>query len=278
MEGHLWPSGLRVNIELRDSDGSVVYTTTADTDSAGNFVVNPRGRPYVSCDIPVPLRTGMTYTASGGGTSKSLVVEHISFDLLNPQTQMAEGTAATGRADPRVQISVYWNNNAENVYFFWPIGPDGTWSANIAENGGRVEPGSQGDVFVADDGADGNVDFTKATTWATAVSLNASPAGAASRVIAPAAGVRVPAGARVRLTGRLSAGTAKACVRRKRVRLLKLTGGRSRVVGSARTNNKGRYSLLRKVRRTTRFRVRYRGNRVCQRSKSRVTTVRATGG
>ena len=274
LEGHLWPEDVPVSVELRDRDGRVAYSTTADTDSSGNFVVNPRGQPYVSCDIPVPLRTGMTYTASDGNTTKSLVIEPLSFDLLDPETQTAAGTAAVGRMDPRVQVSIYWNNNSQNVYFFWPIGSDGTWSVNVADNGGTVEPGSQGDVFVADDGADGNVDFTKATTWVTAVSLNASPADEASHAIAHAAGVTVRAGTQVQLAGRLSAGTAKACVKRKRVGLLKLTGGRSRVLGSARTNNKGRYSFLRKVRRTTRFRVRYRGNRVCQRSESRATTVR----
>ena len=274
LEGHLWPDDVHVSVELRDRDGDAVYTTTADTDSSGRFVVKPRGQPYVSCDIPVPLRTGMTYTASDGNTTKSLLIEPLSFDLLDPDTQTAAGTAAADRMDPRVQVSIYWNNNAQNVYFFWPIGTDGTWSVNVAENGGRVEPGSQGDAFVADDGADGNFDFTKATTWVTAVSLNASPADEASRAIAHAAGVRVRAGTQVRLAGRLSAGAAKACVKKKRVRLLKLKGRRSRTLGSAQTNKNGRYSFLRKVRRTTRFRVRYRGSRVCQRSESRATTVR----
>jgi hypothetical protein len=275
LEGHLWPSRVQVDVELKDQDGNPVYSTTAETNSSGSFVVRPEGQPYVSCDIPVPLRPDMTYIASDGSTTKSLLIEPLSFDSLDPQTQIAMGTAATGRADPRVQISIYWNDNSQNAYFYWPIGADGNWSANVADNDGRVEPGSQGDVFAADNGADGNFDFTKATTWVTAVSLEASPADAALPAIAQAARLRVPAGTRVRLTGRLFAGAAKTCVKRKRVRLLKVTSKRSRVLESTRTSKNGRYSFLRKVRRTTRFRVRYRGSRLCQPSKSRVTTVRA---
>jgi hypothetical protein len=280
LEGFFWPAGVQVNVELKDSAGnSLLPPTTAMTEPSGHFVVNPRGRPWVFCDIPVTggLRPGMTYTASDGRTTKSVLIETLSFDLLDPVTQTAAGTATAGRPDPRVQVSIYWNANAQNVYFFWPIGPDGKWSVNVADNGGRVEPGSQGDVFLADDGADGNYDFTKTTIWVTTLSLNASPAGAASSGIAQAAGARVGRGARVRLSGRLSAGTAKSCVRTKRVQLLKLTGRRSRILASGRTTNAGRYSFLRTVRQTTRFRVRYRGNRVCQRSKSRVTNVRVAG-
>lgn len=280
LEGFFWPGGVQVNVELRDSDGNALLPlTTATTDPSGHFVVNPQGQPWVSCDIPVTggLRPGMTYTASHGSTRKSLLIEAVSFDRLEPETQTAAGTAPADRTDPRVQVSIYWNANAQNVYFFWPIEPDGKWSVNVAKEGGRVEPGSQGDAFLADDGADGNVDFTKSTIWVTALSLNASPAGAASSAITRAAGATVGRGARVRLSGRLSAGTAKACVSRKRVQLLKLAGRRSRVLESARTTKEGRYSFLRTVPRTTRFRVRYRGSRVCQRSKSRVTTVRLAG-
>lgn len=274
LEGHLWPGGDQVDVKLRGTDGNVVYTTTATTDPLGLFVVNPRGRPYVSCDIPVPLRPGMTYTASDGSMTKSLVIEAISFDRLDPETETAAGTAPAGRT---VQVYIYWNANAQNVRLVTEAGPGGDWSVNVAAKGGRVEPGSQGDAFLADDGADGNFDFTKTTIWVTALSLTATQASAPSSATAEAAGARVARrGARILLSGRLSAQT-KACVSRKRVRLLKLAGKRSGVLESARTNKEGRYSFLRQVTRTTRFRVQYRGDRVCQRSNSRVRTVRVVG-
>ena len=244
---------------------------TATTDASGHFVVNPRTIPWVSCDIPVQVSPGMTYTASDGRTTKSLLIEPLSWELLDPDAQTAVGTAAADRKD--VQVSVYWGANAQNVYVFTDAGSDGRWSVNVAQSGGRVESDSQGDAFLADDGADGNVDFTKATIWVTALSLSADQAGAAYSAIARAAGARVAPGARVRFSGRLSA-ASNGCVSRKRVQLLKLAGRRSRVLESARTTKGGRYSFLRKVRRTTRFRIRYPGTRVCQRSTSRVETVR----
>lgn len=273
LEGHLWPGGVQLNIDVKDSGGNVIYTTTATTDASGNFIAHLKA-DGVFCDIPVHLSPGMTYTASDGSTTKTLVIESLTFDQLDPEVETAVGTAP---ADRLVQVYSYWDTSGQDLFVKAdPVsGPGGDWFVNVGAIGGKVELGSRADAFLRDDGADGNYDFTAASIFVTSLSLGASPAGGAgSAGIAQAEGATVVRrGARVRLSGRLSART-RACTTRKRVQLQKLNGKRSSVLESGRTGKTGGYSFLRKVKRNTRFRVRYAGDRICQRSTSRVKTVR----
>lgn len=261
-----WPASDRVNVEVRDGSGAVVFATRVSADSAGNFIVNEvhGGR----CDIPVDLRPGMEVTASGRSTTKVVELKRVTYDELNPDTDMASGIAPAGR----LEVVVYseGRNTGKNIMDF----PGGRWSVDFGELGVDVKLGSAGDVLAYEP----DHDATVADHFVTAVSLTASvPAGAAAQVGADAAGATVVRrGARVRLAGRLKAGT-NACVRRKRVTLLRLRGRKSNALKSARTNRKGRYSFIRKVTSTTRFRVRYAGNSRCRRSESRVRTVRVSG-
>jgi hypothetical protein len=269
--GHFWPGGVPVDIELRDSGGNVIYTVTVTTDQSGNFIVNLEDN-HTFCDIPVSLHPGMTYAASDGTTTKTLLIKPLTFDRLDPDSQTAAGTAPPNRP---VQVYSYWDTSGQDLFVKAdPVsGPSGDWFVNVGAIGGHVESDSRADAFLQDDGADGNYDYTRASIFVTAVSLSTSSGSVSSLAMARAAGTRVRRGDRVRLSGALSARTV-ACVSRKRVQLLKLRGGKKRVLGSTRTTKSGRYSFSRKVRRTTRFMVRYRRNRVCQRSKSRVKTVR----
>ncbi|MDQ2982550.1 MAG: hypothetical protein M3R70_01300 [Actinomycetota bacterium] len=288
IDGFFWPASKPVHVEVRDSGGSIVYAKTVSTDSAGTLQ-NVGGVDYDKggCQIP-DLRPGMKVTASDGATTKVLVLESVTFDELDPATLRAAGTAPPGRT-----IGVYIYPSAIGQQNF-NVDPSGNWSVDIGALGGRLDdPASFGDVFLGDDGADGNYDYTSADRFLTGLSLGvSSPASAASAAGSAAVTtvVRRPAsaasaagngaagptvvrrGSRVRLSGMLSAGSG-ACVGRKRVKLLEVRRGRSKAVKSARTNRSGRYSFVRKVKRTTRFRVRYAGNRRCQRSRSRVRVV-----
>jgi hypothetical protein len=278
IEGHFWPAGVPVDINVRNGAGNIVYSTTATTDPSGHFWVNLHP-DRVHCEIPVTLAPGMRVTASDGTTTKSLLIETLSFDQLDPGTQTAAGTAPAGKA---VQVSVYWDalpfNPANNVYITDVVaGSQGDWFVDVRAMGGQVDSTSLGGVFLPDDGADGNFDFTTAPIYVTAVSLSASTPAVATSAVAGAAGARQAAsGRRVRLSGRLKAGD-KVCTKRKRVRLLKVVGKRTKALASSRTTKKGRYSFLRNVARTTSFKVRYRGDQICQRSESRIKTVRVGG-
>jgi hypothetical protein len=258
MEGFSWPPHASIDLAVRDSDGSVVYRTTTRANAAGHFDVGNNGAER--CDVPVDLRPGMKVTASDGNTTKDVVLERITFDQLDPVTTTAAGTAPSGPVD----VFVYWNGLNSSVDAHPVAGPGGDWFVDVGALGGKIEAGSMGDVFVFD----ADKDATSADHFVTTVSLGASaPAGAASHAVV------VTPGSRVRLSGRLSAGT-RACVKRKRVKLLQIAGGATKVLGSARTNRTGRYSFVRKVERTTSFRVRYGGNARCQRSNSRLRLVR----
>ena len=266
IEGFFWPPREPVHVKVRDSSGSLVYAKTVSTDSAGTFEgVGGADWDKGGCQIP-DLRPGMEVTASDGTTTKVLVLERVTFDLLDPATLTAAGTAPAGRT-----ILVYIDPSAIDREEF-TVDPSGNWFVDVGALGGHLDnSGSFGDVFLPDDGADGNYDYTSADHFLTELSLaTSSPASAGS---AAAATTVVPRGSRVRLSGKLSAGT-RACVRRKRVRLLKVWSGRSNALKSVRTNRRGRYSFARKMKRTTRFRVRYPGDGRCQRSKSRVRVVR----
>jgi hypothetical protein len=275
IEGHFWPAGVPVDINVRNGAGNIVYSTTATTDPSGHFWVNLHP-DRVHCEIPVTLAPGMRVTASDGTTTKSLLIETLSFDQLDPGTQTAAGTAPAGKA---VQVSVYWDalpfNPANNVYITDVVaGSQGDWFVDVRAMGGQVDSTSLGGVFLPDDGADGNFDFTTAPIYVTAVSLSAgAPAQARSSATVRAAGARAAAGARrVLLSGKLKAAD-RVCTKRKRVRLLKVVGRKSKSLASARTNGKGRYTFVRRIDRTTSFKVRFRGDRVCQRSESRIRTV-----
>src|SRR5687767_12683546 len=89
-----WPASDRVDVEVRDGSAAVVFETTVTADSAGNFIVNEvhGGR----CDIPVDLRPGMEVTASGRSTTKVVELKLVTYDELNPDTDMASGTAPAG--------------------------------------------------------------------------------------------------------------------------------------------------------------------------------------
>ena len=62
--------------------------------------------------------------------------------------------------------------------------------------------------------------------------------------------MRGTSGTQVRLKGKLSAGS-RACVKKKRVKLVKLEGKKKRLLQRGRTNRDGRYSFDRAVRKTT---------------------------
>lgn len=273
IDGFDWPARTPVHVEVRDSGGSVVDAKTVSTDSAGTFQ-NVGGVDYDKggCQIP-DLRPGMKVTASDGATTRQLLLESVTFDELDPATLTAAGTAPPGRT-----INVYIYPKAIGREEF-QADASGHWSVDIGALGGQLDdPAAFGDVFLRDlldDGPDGNYDHTGADHFLTGLSLGASSAASAASAAGrgAAATTVVRRGSRVRLSGKLSAGS-RACVRRKRVKLLKLRHGRSTALKSARTNRRGRYSFVRKVKRTTRFRVQYAGNRRCQRSKSRVRVVR----
>jgi hypothetical protein len=275
LEGYSWPAGAQVNVTVKDGGGNPVYGTSATVDPSGHFVVNIEAN-NIFCDIPVTLAPGMTFTASDGSTTKSLLLESVSFDQLDSTTQTAAGTAPTGS---RAQVSVYWDAlsgdpNAHNVYVSDVLAGDGHWSVDVRAKGGQVDSTSRGDLFLPDDGADGNFDFTVASIFVTAVNLSASaPPGGASSAVARAAPGGSAHGQSVLLSGRLTAGD-RVCTKKKRVQLLRLAGRKSKVLASSRTTKKGRYSFRRNVRRTTSFKVRFRGDRICQRSESRTRTVR----
>jgi hypothetical protein len=272
IEGFFWPSQATVMVKVRSSGGAVVHSTTASVDSNGHFVEDDQGYPKGDCNRVPDLRPGMKVTASTGGTTKELILQSVTFDQLDPVTDTAAGTAPPGSVpEPYtyLQVYVYWNNENSSIETAPALSPIGAWSVDVGAMGGQVETESFGDVFVRD--PDG--DATVADHFVTAVSLGASvPAGAASG--AGVAGTTVvPSGSLIRLSGRLSA-AVRACVRRKRMKLLRVNGQQTRTVEAGRTGRRGRYSFTRRVRETTRFRVLYAGTKRCQSSKSRIKRVR----
>jgi hypothetical protein len=222
----------------------------------------------------VTLAPGMTYTASDGSTTKSLLIEAVGFDELNPFTKAAAGSGPTGRP---VQVSVYWDTlsgdpNAHNVYVKDVLPEGGRWSVDVQTAGGQVDFTSRGDVFLPDDGADGNFDFTAASVFVTAVNLNVPGAAAASTLAGTAATGRTGRGKSVVVSGRLKAGD-RVCTKRKRVQLVSVKRKKRSVLASSKTTKRGRFSFRHSFRRTTRVKVRFRGDALCQRSESVTKTV-----
>lgn len=253
IEGHFWPADISVQVTVRDTGGDVLYSDRTRTDAKGGLAV-PCG--FLS------LHSGMSITASDGDTTKVVRLERVTFDGLDPTADTAAGTAPVGPVD------VYVYDGQDELAAHAPIETDasGSWFVDVGALGGRVEEGSFGDAFVYDE--DG--DQTVADVYVTALSLDTSVGGGSA---AAARKMTVTRGTRVRLTGRLSAGN-RGCVRKKRVTLLKVSGKRHKALESARTDGKGRYSFNRTMKRTTSFRVRYRGRQGCQRSRSRLRVVR----
>lgn len=259
IEGFNWPTSASVDVTVRDSGGSVLHRfndVPVDSDSHFGAGAQPGG----FCDRPVDLQPGMEVTATDGDTTKVVVLRRVTYDELDPDTDVAAGTAPAGR----LFISVF--TEGPNAYQEIDDHPGGRWSVDFGALGVDVKVGSGGDVFASDDDGDSTV----ADHFVTAVSLQASVPAEAG------AAVRVARGTEIRLQGRLSAGE-RACVKRKRVRLVKVSGKHQKSLRSGRTNRRGRYSFDRTVKKTTSFRVDYRGNVRCQRSKSRVRQVKVSG-
>ena len=263
IEGHFWPRDVSVQVTVTDAGGDVLYSDRTRTDAKGDFAVPPY-EGVVPCDF-LDLRAGMSITATAGDTTKVVRLARVTFDRLDPATDTAAGTASVGPVD------IYVYDGRGELAANAPIETDasGDWFVDVGALGGSVEEGSFGDAFVYDE--DG--DTTVADLYVTALSLDTS-VGAGSGAAAPAArAITVTRGTQVRLAGRLSAGS-RGCVRKKRVTLLKVSGKRHKALKSARTDGKGRYSFNRTMKRTTSFRVRYRGRQGCQRSRSRHRIVR----
>ena len=283
IEGFHWPSRATIRIEVRDSGGNVVYPASGDppvrvsADSNGHFVEDDEGFVMGDCNRVPDLRPGMKVTASDGATTKELVLHQTTFDQLDPVTDTATGTAPQGSLPPQYSYNHYFQvllhspGGGPGFEAAPPISQAGSWFVDFGALGANVEVGSGGEALVLDS----DLDSTWVELQVTGVSLSASvPAGPASVVGARAAATTVVRrGSLVRLSGKLSAAT-RVCVRRKRVKLFKVRGKKRKPLKSGRTNRRGRYSFVRRVRRTTRFQVRYAGNKRCQRSKSRVKRVR----
>ncbi|MGH2590050.1 MAG: hypothetical protein ACRDGW_04555 [Actinomycetota bacterium] len=95
----------------------------------------------------------------------------------------------------------------------------------------------------------GGVATAHTEVFPTSLSISRSPFG------------RVQAGTVVTFSGRLSSGNQiapgkRACINNSRIRLVQIGEG---VVGSTRTDRRGRYEINEPVNRTARFRVRYLG-------------------
>ena len=217
----------------------------------------------------------MKVTIDDGTTRKDLVLRDVSVDDLDPNANTMAGTAPGGphipddTATPDLWFSAWDEGNRGTAEAEIRYHPGGRWFVNFGALGGDVRPGAGAGagVIAWDEDDDGTV----AERFLTAVSLEASSVNSRA-----ARAVVVERGTKVRLTGTLSAGKA-ACIRRKRVQLLDVTGDHSEGVRSDRTNGRGRYSFTKRVKKTTSFRVRYRGGTRCQRSLSRARTVRVAG-
>lgn len=269
----------RVTIKVRDRQNNVVWTAPdgAKTDGSG-FISFGRedvvGDLYCEPPSPPDLSPGMKVTVDDGTTRKELVLTDVTIDDLDPGADTAAGTAQEGphipdsTATPDLYFNAWDENNRGTAEAEIRNHPGGPWSVNFRSTGGDVEPGGGAGVLAWDE----DNDATTADRFLTAVSLEASSASSANA--APA--VAVEPGAKVSLTGKLSAGD-RDCIRRKRVKLLDMTRDRAEPVRSGRTNRRGRYSLTKRVKRTTSFKVRYAGGKRCQRSASRARTVRVTG-
>jgi len=262
IEGFNWPQGASVDFTVRDRDGSVLHRfTNLRADRDGHVMPSQGGQ---GCDAPVDLQPGMEVTATDGDTTKVVVLVRVTYDQLDPDTDTGAGTAPAGRLF--VDVFGEPNSGVEIDH------PGGAWSVDFGALGVDVrvwspddEVGTFGDVFAWDE----DNDATVADHFVTGVSLQTSlPAGAAA--------VKVPSGTQVRLKGKLSA-AERACVKKKRVRLMKVDGKKKRLLRRGRTSRSGRYSFDRTVKKRTSFRVDYRGNARCQRSKSRVREVRVSG-
>ncbi len=254
IEGFFWPSNQSVSVTVTDPGGDVVLSKNVSTDGDGHFTVNPVGQ---LCDVPFDLEPRWKITASDDTTAKVLVLADVTFDDLNPDTDRAAGTAPPGD----LFIGIFDQGNGEVDI---QNHPGGSWSVDIGSRGGDVQVGSGGDVF----SWDADKDATVADRFVTAVSLEAGAPKSRATV--------VESGEKVLLSGRLDAGDT-ACVRRQRVSLVKVGGRRREALESDRTDGQGIYSFIRRVKRTTSFRVKYAGGKRCQRAASRVKTVRVAG-
>jgi hypothetical protein len=267
-----------VTVTVRDRQNDVVWSAPDDAKTDADGFISFGREPVVGdlyCEPPSPpdLSPGMKVTVDDGTTRKALVLRDVTVDDLDPNADTMTGTAPEGphipdsTGTPDLWFSAWNANNRGTAEAEIRTHPGGRWFVNFRSEGGDVEPdaGAGAGVIAWDEDNDGTV----ADRFLTAVSLQASSADSRAAVV-------LERGTKVQLTGRLSAGKDD-CTRRKRVRLLDVTGNRSKGVRSARTNRRGRYAFTKRVKRTTTFKVRYGGGKRCQRSASRARTVRAAG-
>lgn len=280
IEGARFARSQRVSVKVWDAQNKVVWAAPngVKTDADG-FISFGRedvvGDLYCEPPSPPDLSPGMKVTIDDGTIRKDLVLRDVTVDDLDPNADTFAGTAPEGphiaddTATPDLWFSAWDENNRGTAEAEIRIHPGGRWFVDFGSLGGDVRPGAGAGAGVL--AWDEDNDATAAERFLTAVSLQASSANARA-----ARAVVVERGSKVRLTGKLSAGK-DACTQRRRVQLLDVTGGHSEGVQSDRTNRRGRYSFTKRVKRTTSFKVRYRGGTRCQRSVSRARTVRVTG-
>lgn len=280
IEGSRFAPKQRVSVKVRDAQNNLVWAAPNGVKTDGDGFISFGREDVVGdlyCEPPSPpdLSPEMKVTIDDGTTRKDLVLRDVSVDDLDPNTDTMAGTAPEGphisddTATPDLWFSAWSESNRGTAEAEIRYHAGGRWFVDFGSLGGDVRPGAGAGAGVI--AWDEDNDGTSADRFLTAVSLQASSADSH----AARAGV-VERGIKVRLTGRLSAGKA-ACMRRKRVHLLDVTGDHSEGVRSDRTNRRGRYSFTKRVKKTTSFKVRYRGGTRCQRSVSRARTVRVAG-
>ena len=132
-----WPAGATITLDV----GGTERSTTADLTGHAYADRNLTGRDIVP---------DMTITASDGTTTQSLTVAHVTFDTLDPATDVASGTAA-----PFASVGVGLNRGGVGLGGATTVADlNGNWSINFGAHGIDVLPYTSGGATVAD--GDGN--------------------------------------------------------------------------------------------------------------------------
>ena len=155
IQGHAWPANDSITLTI----GSTTETTT--TNGNGDFLVSPPQQTAT-------LSPGTTVEASDGTYDKQLTLVPMTFDTLDPTTQVAAGTAPAGAS---VQVCL---NDGGTFLGCQNATADsgGAWSTTFP--GGTIAMGVHGVASTGAGDEDGDQTSVE-TTVAPTVSLDAAP-------------------------------------------------------------------------------------------------------
>jgi hypothetical protein len=135
-----------VSVEVYDSPGGASrFAGSATTDFEGSFAVGPGTHG-------LDMAPGMyvLVTDDSTGFEKDMVLANISFDSLDPDTDVATGTAP---ADGQVCVYVAGEANEYGVCEV-PVDSAGLWSIDFGDEAVDVTPAMGGTVHFSDDDGD----------------------------------------------------------------------------------------------------------------------------